>query len=333
MIVLGIESSCDETSAAIIKDGHLLSNVVLSQEIHKEFGGVVPEYASREHEAQITNVIQLAVQRAEITITDLDAIAVTYGAGLMGALLVGLNVAKGMAIALDIPFLGVNHLEGHLFANMIDNPNMVYPFLCMLVSGGHTQIWQVDSFGQYTLHANTVDDAAGEAFDKGARVLGLGYPGGPQIQKAAEGGDRKAFNFPRPRLKKSKYNFSFSGLKTAILYTTQKLSESEKQEQLSNLSASFQEAIVDTLLEKLILVQAECGLTQISIAGGVAANSRFREKASELATEKSLHIHFPKLEYCTDNAAMIAMAGYERLKLGQFSPLDLPAVPNLSLSD
>ena len=295
MIVLGIESSCDETSAAIIKDGHLLSNVVLSQEIHKEFGGVVPEYASREHEAQITNVIQLAILRAEISKTDLDAIAVTYGAGLMGALLVGLNVAKGMAIALDIPFLGVNHLEGHLFANMIDNPNMAYPFLCMLVSGGHTQIWQVDSFGQYTLHANTVDDAAGEAFDKGARVLGLGYPGGPQIQKAAEGGDSKAFNFPRPRLKKSKFDFSFSGLKTAILYKTQKFSKSEKQQQLSNLSASFQEAIVDTLLEKLILVQAESGLTKISIAGGVAANSRFREKAFKLAKEQSLNIHFPKL--------------------------------------
>ena len=196
MIVLGIETSCDETSAAVIEDGLLKSNVVLSQEIHREYGGVVPEIASREHEVQLTSIIEMAIERASISKLNLDAIAVTYGAGLMGALLVGLNLAKGLAIGLDIPFLGVNHMEGHLFANMIDNPQMEYPFLCMLVSGGHTQIWSVDSFGEYTLFSNTVDDAAGEAFDKCAKMLGLGYPGGPIVSERAEKGDPTAFDFP-----------------------------------------------------------------------------------------------------------------------------------------
>ena len=222
MIVLGIETSCDETSAAVIQNGLLMSNVVLSQEIHRKFGGVVPEIASREHEEKLTSIIQLALERASISKSDLDANAVTYGAGLMGALLVGLNVAKGLAIGLNIPFLGVNHMEGHLYANMIDNPQMDYPFLCMLVSGGHTQIWRVDSFGEYTLFSNTVDDAAGEAFDKGARILGLKYPGGPEIQREAIGGNSSAYTFPRPCLKRSEFDFSFSGLKTAILYTCKK---------------------------------------------------------------------------------------------------------------
>jgi N6-L-threonylcarbamoyladenine synthase len=333
MIVLGIETSCDETSAAVIKDGFLMSNVVLSQEIHKEFGGVVPEIASREHEEKLTSIIQLALDRASVSKSDLDAIAVTYGAGLMGALLVGLNVAKGLAIGLNIPFIGVNHMEGHLYANMIDNPQMDYPFLCMLVSGGHTQIWRVDSFGEYTLFSNTVDDAAGEAFDKGARILGLKYPGGPEIQREAIGGNPSAFAFPRPTLKRSEFDFSFSGLKTSILYTCKKMTSDELVDNRSDIAASYQEAIIDTLLQKLKKVHLKTNINRISVAGGVAANSRFREKAKQISEKLSLNIHFPKMELCTDNAAMIAMAGYERLKIGESSPLELAVIPNLSLAD
>ena len=332
MIVLGIETSCDETSAAVIQDGFLKSNVVLSQEIHREYGGVVPEIASREHEVHLTAIIQLALDRATISKSDLDAIAVTYGAGLMGALLVGLNLAKGLAIGLNIPFLGVNHMEGHLYANMIDNPQMNYPFLCMLVSGGHTQIWRVDSFGEYTLFSNTVDDAAGEAFDKGARILGLRYPGGPEIQREAMGGNPSAYTFPRPRLKRSEFNFSFSGLKTAILYTCKKMTVNELLKNRSDIAASYQEAIIDTLLIKLKKVHQKTNIHKVAVAGGVAANSRFREKASELSEKMGLNIHFPKMEFCTDNAAMIAMAGYKRLQSGEQSSLDLPAIPNLSLA-
>ena len=332
MIVLGIETSCDETSAAVIQDGLLKSNVVLSQEIHCDYGGVVPEIASREHEVQLTSIIEMALERASISKLELNAIAVTYGAGLMGALLVGLNLAKGLAIGLNIPFIGVNHMEGHLYANMIDNPQMEYPFLCMLVSGGHTQIWSVDSFGEYTLFSNTVDDAAGEAFDKGARILGLKYPGGPEIQREAKDGDPDKFSFPRPRLKRSEYNFSFSGLKTAILYACKKMTDDELLQNRSDIAASYQEAIIDTLLEKLKKVYQKTNINKVSVAGGVAANTRFREKASELSDKMGLHIHFPKMEFCTDNAAMIAMAGYVRLKSGEQSSLDLPAVPNLTLA-
>ena len=333
MIVLGIETSCDETSAAVIKDGFLMSNVVLSQEIHKEFGGVVPEIASREHEKKLTSIIQLALDRASVSKSDLDAIAVTYGAGLMGALLVGLNVAKGLAIGLNIPFIGVNHMEGHLYANMIDNPQMDYPFLCMLVSGGHTQIWRVDSFGEYTLFSNTVDDAAGEAFDKGARILGLKYPGGPEIQREAIGGNPSAFAFPRPTLRRSEFDFSFSGLKTSILYTCKKMTSDELVDNRSDIAASYQEAIIDTLFQKLKKVHLKTNINRISVAGGVAANSRFREKAKQISEKLSLDIHFPKMELCTDNAAMIAMAGYERLKIGESSSLELAVIPNLSLAD
>ena len=332
MIVLGIETSCDETSAAVIQNGLLMSNVVLSQEIHRKFGGVVPEIASREHEEKLTSIIQLALERASISKSNLDAIAVTYGAGLMGALLVGLNVAKGLAIGLNIPFIGVNHMEGHLYANMIDNPKMDYPFLCMLVSGGHTQIWRVDSFGEYTLFSNTVDDAAGEAFDKGARILGLRYPGGPEIQREAIGGNSSAYTFPRPRLKRSELDFSFSGLKTAILYTCKKMTSNELVENRSDIAASYQEAIIDTLLQKLQKVHLKTNISKVSVAGGVAANSRFREKANEVSEKLGLNIHFPRMDLCTDNAAMIAMAGYERLQAGEQSSLDLPAIPNLSLA-
>lgn len=331
MIVLGIETSCDETAAAIIKDGLLMSNVVLTQEIHKKFGGVVPEVASREHEQQVISIVDTAIKRASISKTDLDAVAVTYGAGLLGALLVGLNVAKGIAIGLDIPFLGVNHMEGHLFANLIDNTEFDYPFLCLLVSGGHTQIWKITRFGEYQLIGQTRDDAAGEAFDKGARILGLNYPGGPEIEKKALLGDINSFKFTIPKVKASEFDFSFSGLKTALLYTTRKITDDDLNNQIANLCASYQEAIIDTLLDKLEKSIRHSGLTKITVAGGVAANQRFRKKSQILEQKLGVNIYFPDLKFCTDNAAMIAMAGYERLKNQEASPLDLPAVPNLML--
>lgn len=333
MIVLGIETSCDETSAAIVQDGSLLCNIVYTQEIHAEYGGVVPEVASREHDIHINTVVNAAMKKSQINFSDLDAVAVTYGPGLMGTLMVGLNYAKGLSIGLDIPFIGVNHMEGHLFANLIDNPNFTYPFLCLLVSGGHTQIWQVNEFGDYQRISNTRDDAAGEAFDKGARILGLGYPGGPQIEKNAKNGDPKKFPFTIPKIKNAELDFSFSGLKTAILYTCKRMEDSEIKMELPHLCASYQEVIIDTLIDKVKKSIAATGIMSIAIAGGVAANSRFREKMNIMAKDNGIKTFFPKMEYCTDNAAMIAIAGYERLRNGETSALDLKPVPNLSLDD
>jgi N6-L-threonylcarbamoyladenine synthase len=331
LIVLGIESSCDETSASVVKDHEILSNIVYSQEIHSEYGGVVPELASREHQKNIAYVVDRSISKSKIEINDIDGIAVTYGAGLKGALLVGLNFAKGMSMALDIPYIGVNHLEGHLFSNIMDNKEIKVPFISLIVSGGHTQIWRVNKIGDYDLLANTVDDAAGEAFDKGARLLGLSYPGGPEIQRVSSNGDPKYYDFPRPRVKKSKYNFSFSGLKTALLYKVKEMGEDEIKENVSNIAASYQEAIVDTLLDRIDKISKEENINQISIAGGVAANKRFREKSEELSSRNNISIYFPDLSLCTDNAAMIAMAGYEKLNSGMCSDLSLEPNPNLSL--
>ena len=331
MIVLGIESSCDETSASVVKDHEILSNIVYSQEIHSEYGGVVPELASREHQKNIAYVVDRSISKSKIEINDIDGIAVTYGAGLKGALLVGLNFAKGMSMSLDIPYIGVNHLEGHLFSNIMDNKEIKVPFISLIVSGGHTQIWRVNKIGDYDLLANTVDDAAGEAFDKGARLLGLSYPGGPEIQRVSSNGDPKYYDFPRPRVKKSKYNFSFSGLKTALLYKVKEMGEDEIKDNVSNIAASYQEAIVDTLLDRIDKISKEENINQISIAGGVAANKRFREKSEELSSRNNISIYFPDLSLCTDNAAMIAMAGYEKLNSGMCSDLSLEPNPNLSL--
>jgi len=333
MLILGIESSCDETAGAICKDGEIISNVVLSQVIHKQFGGVIPEIASREHDSHITSIIQKTLDKANITLSDIEAIAVTYGAGLMGALLVGLNYAKGLSIALKIPFIGVNHLEGHLYASFISYPQMKYPYLCFLVTGGHTQIWEVNSPGNYVLHSTTVDDAAGEAFDKGARILGLPYPGGPEIEKIAQNGNLEKYNFPMPIVKNNPLNFSFSGLKTALLYKIRELSPNEIEAKKCTIAASYQEAILNTLFRQLNNVISITGIKQISIVGGVAANKRFREKANILKEEYNMEIYFPTAEYCTDNAAMIAVAGYEKLKKGIYSPLSLKANPNLALND
>jgi len=333
MLILGIESSCDETAGAVCKDGKIISNVVLSQEIHHKFGGVVPEIASREHDSQINSIILKALDKADITFSDINAIAVTYGAGLMGALLVGLNYAKGLSIALNIPFIGVNHLEGHLYASFITYPKMKYPFLCLLVTGGHTQILEVQSPGDYVLHSTTVDDAAGEAFDKGARILGLSYPGGPEIEKMAQNGNPQKYSFSIPEVKSNPLNFSFSGLKTALLYKCRELSNEENEANISNLAASYQETILQSLFKRLNHVIELTGIDRVSIVGGVAANKRFRELADTLKNDTMIETYFPTAEYCTDNAAMIAMAGYEKLKDGIHSSLSLKANPNLALND
>ena len=328
MIVLGIETSCDETSASIIKDGELLTNIVHTQKIHEEYGGVVPELASQEHLNQIMTVIQASLLKASLNLSSIDAIAVTYGPGLMGSLLIGLNFAKAMSLSLNIPFLGVNHLEGHLYSNYIDNDNVKFPHLCCLVSGGHTQLWKINDFNNYNMLGSSIDDAAGEAFDKGARILGLGYPGGPIIDKISQNSDFNFHNFPRPKVKNNPLNLSFSGLKTALLYYTKNKSENFINDNLGNIAASYQEAIIDSILDRVnLIIKNDSDIKQIYISGGVAANSRFRIKTKNFTKE----VIFPALSYCTDNAAMIAMAGYHKLKVGDYSKLDLEPSPSLKL--
>lgn len=328
MKVLGIESSCDETAASVIIDGEIISNTIFSQKIHNKYGGVVPEIASREHEARIIAVITDALSSAEIKLDDIDGFAVCYGPGLMGALLVGLNTVKGLSIVTGKKFIGINHLEGHLYAGFIDNKSVTFPFLNLLVSGGHTQLWQIKSIGNYKLLGTTVDDAAGEAFDKGARMLGLGYPGGPEIQRVAEKGNSNQFQFPRPFIKSLPLNFSFSGLKTALFYTLKKMTDSQIKKNKADIAASYQEAIIDCLLSRIKLAVTNYGIKDVVVSGGVAANRRFREKLHQI---KTINHHFPPIEYCTDNGAMIALAGYSLLKSGNVSQLDLKPVPNLGL--
>ncbi len=326
MLILGIESSCDETAGAICKNSSIISNVVLSQVIHKQFGGVVPEIASREHDSQITSIIQKTLDKANITLSDIEAIAVTYGAGLMGALLVGLNYAKGLSIALKIPFIGVNHLEGHLYASFISFPDMKYPYLCLLVTGGHTQIWEVQSPGNYVLHSTTIDDAAGEAFDKGARILGLAYPGGPEIEKLAKGGKPNAIRFPRAMMKKNNLEFSFSGLKTSLLYYM----DEHKNANLKDVAASYQLAIIDVLITKLKWALENTHCHTCVIAGGVAANLLLRDfSLTKLSGKKVI---FPDLDLCTDNAAMIAYLGELYLSKGIKSDINFPILPNMKMA-
>ena len=333
MLILGIESSCDETAASICNDGVIVSNVVRTQEIHRNFGGVVPEIASREHDSHINYIVERSLENAESTLHDIDAIAVTYGPGLAGALLVGVNYAKGLSIGLNIPLIGINHLEGHLYSNFISFPDIAYPYICLLVTGGHTQIWEVKRAGEYLLHSTTLDDAAGEAFDKGARILGLGYPGGPEIEKYATSGNPLSYSFTIPLIKDNPLNFSFSGIKTALLYKIQDMENKEKEKNLKNIAASFQEVIIDTLIDRLVKVIKNTGISRISITGGVAANKHFRSKIDLHAKKLNVDVYFPSLEYCTDNAAMIALAGYYKLKDGQISALNLSVNPNLRLDE
>lgn len=330
MTVLGIETSCDETASAVCRDGTILSSVISSQTIHAEYGGVVPEIASREHEKYMISIVESALERANIGKETVDAIAVTRGPGLMGALLTGVSFAKGLAQGLDIPCLGVNHIEAHIFANFIAYPELNYPFLCLLVSGGHTQIWEVRGLGDYKLLGETRDDAAGEAFDKGARILGLGFPGGPAIERAAHGGNEKAIEFPQAFLKSDTIEFSFSGLKTALLYYVKEISGTVTGTQLSDVAASYQQAIIDVLLSKLRQAIHQTGIQSAVIAGGVAANKKLRQHA-----EVKIHdctVLFPTSSLCTDNAAMVAFLGEKYLLRGGATGTNLAVVPNLRLA-
>ena len=328
MIILGIETSCDETAASICKDGKILSNTISRQLIHTEFGGVVPEIASREHETLLNSVVHATLLESEIELPELDAISVTQGPGLAGTLLTGISFAKGLGIGLGIPVIPVNHLEGHIFANFLENQFLKFPFVCLLVSGGHTQLWSIKGMERYILLGETRDDAAGEAFDKGARILGLKYPGGPEIEKAALGGDSNKIDFPRSLLSKNSLEFSFSGLKTSLLYFMDDFKETETVK-LKDVISSYQKAIVDTLVEKVKRALSITGYNRCVIAGGVAANKCLREQLDMILPTKE--IIFPELSFCTDNAAMISYLGELKIKLGKCESLDFSANPNLKL--
>lgn len=331
LLILGIESSCDETSAAVLRGFDVKSHIVNSQMVHARYGGVVPEIASREHEAVIDWVCREAMDRSGHTYKDLDAVAVTYGPGLMGALLVGLNFAKGLSLALKLPLIAVNHIEGHLYAPFLEFSDLQAPYLCLLVSGGHSMIIDVREAGRYEIMGRSLDDAAGESFDKVARLLGIGYPGGPLIDKLSEKGDADAVKFPRALMGPNSLDMSFSGLKTAVLNHVRSCANISEIQQ-ADIAASFQEAVVDALVEKVRRAAARSGHRQVVLAGGVAANRRLRKKMTDLAGNNALKLYYPPLEYCTDNAAMIAAAGNLYHKNGRFANLHIQAAPNLKLS-
>jgi len=342
-LVLGIETSCDETSVAVVSNGReILSNVIASQiDIHKRFGGVVPEIASRQHLEMITPIIKEALAKAGVSLQDIQAIAVTKGPGLVGSLLIGLSAGKALAWSLDIPLLGVHHMAGHIYANFLieeDRPylepyeDMQEKTLCLVVSGGHTDLVYLEGPGRFKVLGQTRDDAAGEAFDKVARVLKLPYPGGPAIDKLAQEGNPEAIRFPRSYLEKGSYDFSFSGLKTAVsLFMQKEFSKGEYA--LADVAASFQEAVAEVLVEKTRQAAEERGIKRILLAGGVAANSALRRKMTELGEKEGYHVHYPSLKLCTDNAAMIAGMGYYQWQQGLIDDLDLDAVAQLPLED
>jgi len=332
MLVLGIETSCDETAAAVLESPRkLLANVVHSQLEHEKYGGVVPELASREHVKRLIGIVNESLSRANRTLDDIDAYAVTYGPGLVGALLVGLTFVKSLAQASGKPFIGVNHLEGHIFANALTHESCRPPFIALLVSGGHSNLVMVKDWGKYRVLGKTRDDAPGEAFDKVAKVLGLSYPGGPAIEKASVGGDKTFFKFPRAFMGRDSYEFSFSGLKTAVAVYLRDQDQSYVQAHLADICASFQEAVCEVLAVKAILACNEYRISKLSVSGGVAMNKRLRELTSELAAAENIETYFPGPNLSTDNAAMIAMAGAYYLEQGISSKLDLNAVPYLSV--
>jgi N6-L-threonylcarbamoyladenine synthase len=330
--VLGIETSCDETSAAILTDGQVSANIVSSQEIHDAFGGVVPELASREHIRLISVIVKHALEKAGLTATDLGGIAVTYGPGLVGALLVGLSFSKGLSAALNIPFIGINHIEGHLYGNFLTNPDITFPHLSLIVSGGHTQLVLMRAHLRYEIIGKTRDDAVGEAFDKGAKLLGLGYPGGPLIDSLAREGNADFHHFPRAYLKNNSYDFSYSGLKTSLLVFAQSKGEEFIKRNLVHVCASYQKAAIEVLIKKTCRAAVQYDVSSVGIVGGVAANSLLRNWMAEEVEKTGKSFFIPEMSYCTDNAAMIARAGFERLQKGFTSTNELNAVPSLPLT-
>ena len=334
MLVLGIESSCDDTAAAVLDDGTVRSNVISSQDdLHDEYGGVVPELASRDHQRLIVPVVQKALATAEISPDSLDAVAVTYGPGLPGSLMVGLSFAKAFARGLDVPLIGVNHLEGHLYSVDLAPPAPPRPYLCLIVSGGHTELVHVDAGFEHTVLGRTRDDAAGEAFDKVAQLFGLGYPGGPAIDRHAEQGDPSFHDFPRSRL--DDFDFSFSGLKTSVLYYLRDRDDEDRKRLLddrrADLCASVQAAIVDVLADAVRRAARKTGAEHVAVVGGVAANRSLRTRIEEAGDDDGFRVHVPDTAYCMDNGAMIAHAGALRLAAGETSPATLDAASNVTL--
>ncbi len=334
MLVLGIETSCDETSVAVVRNGReILSNIILSQTVHSKFGGVVPEVASRAHLKTIIPVYRQALSQGEITINDVDLVAATMGPGLVGPLLVGLTFAKGLAFARNIPFVPVNHIEGHIAANLLDHPQMEPHHLTLVVSGGHTMLVEVRQFGEYKLLGQTKDDAAGEAFDKVAKLMGLGYPGGAELDRLAQNGDPNYVRFPRAVMKEEGYRFSYSGLKTAVALYLKRRDKKEIERHKADIAASFQEAAIAVLVVKTVRAALDRNIKDVSISGGVAANSRLRELLRERLGKMGCRLFSPSPELCTDNAAMIAAAGYYRYQKEGAGELVANAVPYLTLAD
>ena len=332
-MILGIESSCDETAASVVKNGRtVLSNVISSQiDIHTLYGGVVPEIASRKHIEKINQVIEEALSEAGVTLGEIDAVSVTYGPGLVGALLVGVGAAKAVAFAAGKPLVGVHHIEGHIAANYIEHPDLEPPFLCLVVSGGHTHLVRVVEYGEFEIIGCTQDDAAGEAFDKVARAIGLGYPGGPKIDKLAKEGNPFAIDFPRAKIDGHEFDFSFSGVKSAVLNYLNGCEMKNIEVNRADVAASFQQAVVDVLVGRAVKAAKNLGEDRIAVAGGVAANSALRAGMQKGCDEAGIKLYHPSPIFCTDNAAMIAVQGYYEYIAGRRSGLDLNAVPNLKI--
>ena len=334
-LILGVESSCDETAAAVVKNGRcVLSNVISSQiDIHTLYGGVVPEIASRKHIERIDQVITQALDDAGVSLDDIDAIGVTYGPGLVGALLVGVAEAKAIAFAKDKPLVGVHHIEGHVSANYIQYPSLEPPFLCEIISGGHTHLVIVKDYGEFEILGRTRDDAAGEAFDKVARAIGLGYPGGPKIEKAAKSGNPHAIEFPRAHIADAPYDFSFSGLKSAVLNYLNKAKMTGSEVNNADVAASFQQAVIDVLTDNALRAARDYNISSLALAGGVSSNGTLRAAFEKLCAENKMDFYCPAPILCTDNAAMIASAAYYEYIKGNVAGWDLNAVPNLKLGE
>ena len=335
-IILGIESSCDDTSAAVIRDGYLLSNVIASQQVHKDFGGVVPELASRAHELNIVPVVSQAIEKAGIDKNDIDAIAFTRGPGLLGSLLVGTSFAKALGLALNKPIINVNHLQGHILANFIkqydkENRQPAFPYLCLLVSGGNSQIVKVSSPLEYEILGQTIDDAVGEAFDKCSKMMGLGYPGGPVIDKLAKLGNPERFKFAKPHI--PGLDYSFSGVKTSLLYFVRDEVAKDPdfmEKNKEDICASFQKTLIDILMDKLVKASKQTGIKEIAIGGGVSANSGLRRRVEDEGRRRRWNTYLPELKFTTDNAAMIAIAGYYHYLAGERCPLDVAPVSRIA---